>query len=240
MDGNHGETTPVALSDEERRALMTEAQALEAAGRRAVDAADYAAARTAFAQELALRRRLGERGAIIYGLFHLAWVLRFGQGQFVAARVLLEEALALADDLDSPLHLGAAYGDLGDLALDEGDYAAATRLLTESLIRLTPLTRDAGTNGALLEGMALAAAGQGQWRRALHLFGAASALREAAGIPQTQPAVVARFTKHLAPARAALGPEAARAAEAQGRGMDLDQALAYALMAADDDPVTAG
>ncbi len=86
----------------------------------------------------------------------------------------------------------------------------------------------------------MAAAGLGQWARALRLFGAASALREAAGIPQIQPTVVARFDRYLGPARAALGAAVATAAEAQGRDLDLDQALAEALMTLDDEPHSSG
>jgi hypothetical protein len=87
--------------------------------------------------------------------------------------------------------------------------------------------------GAILESLAMAAAGQGKSARALRLFGAASDLRDAAGIPQVQPAVVARFELFLAPVRAALGSDAAAAAEAEGRSLDLDRALAEARGGAD-------
>jgi tetratricopeptide (TPR) repeat protein len=204
-------------------------EALDAAGRRAVDAGDYAAARSAFERVLALCRDQGDQHGILYALFHVAWVMRFGQGEVAAARPLLEEALAIARTLDDPRSVGSALGNLGDIALDEGDFLAATRLFQESLVLLSSITRDAGTNGATLEGLAMAAAGQEQWVRALRLFGAATALREAEGCPQTQPAVVARFARLLGPARVGLGADASASAEAAGRAMSLDQAIAYAL-----------
>jgi tetratricopeptide (TPR) repeat protein len=239
MSENHTGTTPAPTSAQDAQAVA-EAAAFDAAGRSAVEAEDYAAARAAFERELALRRALGDRPGVVYSLFHVAWVLRFGQGEVAAARPLLEEALAVARDLGDPRYVGSALGDLGDLALDEGDFAAAERLLAESLALLSQITRDAGTNGALLEGLAMAAAGQGRWARALRLFGAASALREAAGVPQTQPAVVARFARLLTPARTALGAEAAVAAETQGRALSLDRAVEEALAEAGDDRHRAG
>lgn len=204
------------------------AAALEAAARRAVDAEDYATARAAFERELVLRRQLGDTNGIIYALLHVAWVRRVGQGEISAARPPLEEALAIARER-SPEHLSALAWNLGDQALSEGDFATADRLLRESLAAAASGPRDAGTMGGALEGVAMAAAGQGRWVRALRVFGAASALREAAGIPQVQPAVVARFDRFFGPARTALGPTSAAVAEAQGRSLRLDQAIAEAL-----------
>lgn len=207
--------------------LAAAAGALDAEGRRAVDKEDYAAARDAFERELALRRRLDDVPGTIYALVHVAWVCRVGQGDHAAARPLLEEALAIARER-SPWHVGVVLANLGDQALAEGDGRTAGRLLRESLPLLASDTRDAGTIGAMLEGLAMAAAGERQWTRALRLFGAASALRDAAGVPLAQPAVVARFARSLAPARAALGAEAG-VAEAAGRSLTLDQALAEAM-----------
>ena len=220
-------------------AVVADADAFQDAGRRAVDAEDYAAARAAFALELELRRAMDDVPGVIYALVHLAWVLRIGLDEVAAARPLLGEAVALAHER-SLEHVGAVHWNLGDQALSEGDVATAERLFREAGAPLSRTTRDPGTNGALLEGLAMAAAGQGHWERALHLFGAACGLRAAGGVPQVQPAVVARFARHLAPARDALGPEAAATAEAQGRALDLDQAIAYALTAASDEPDHAG
>src|SRR5262245_61517017 len=115
---NDERTTRAAISDPFGR-NAAEVQNFDAAGRRAVDAEDYAASRAAFERELALRREIGDRPGVVFALFHVAWVMRFGQGEIAAARPLLEEALAVARDLDSPLHIGTALANLGDLALDE-------------------------------------------------------------------------------------------------------------------------
>lgn len=217
--------TPPAPSEVVAAAALDE-------GRRAVDAEDYPAARAAFERELALRRQMDDVPGIIYALIHVAWVCRVGQDDGAAARPLLEEALEIARER-SPWHVGVVLGNLGDQALADGEFETASRLLRECLVQVTSVTRDAGTMGAILESLAMAAAGEGTWTRALRLFGAASSLREAAGIPQVQPAVVARFDQFLGPARAALGSEAAASAEAEGRSLDLDRALAEALGNAD-------
>ena len=235
MRRNDEGAIPAPTPESPDQAIALEADALDTAGRRAVDAEDYVAARAAFEQELALRQQLGDQPGVVYALVHVTWVRQVGLGETTGVRPLVDEALVIARDLDSPLLIAVAVGHLGGLALDEGDGATADLLLKESYALLVPITRDAGTNGALLESLAMAAASQGQWARAVRLFGAASALREAAGIPQTHPAVVARFERYLAPARAALGAEAA-VAEAQGRALDLDQAIAYALAEAGEDP----
>jgi non-specific serine/threonine protein kinase len=102
------------------------------------------------------------------------------------------------------------------------------------------MRRDLGDKQGLaegLEGMAYAAAGQGQAARAARLFGAVEALREALGAP-IFPCDRADHERHAAMARRALGEGAFDAARAAGRALPLDDAVAYALSA--EDPVPAG
>jgi len=67
--------------------------------------------------------------------------------------------------------------------------------------------------------------------RAARLAGAAEGLRERIGSPLNR-ADQERLHRYLAPARAALAPEAFDAARSEGREMDEGRALAYALEAA--------
>jgi len=78
--------------------------------------------------------------------------------------------------------------------------------------------------------VALAAA-QGQPERALHLAGAAAALRETIGAP-LPPTEQEEFERHLEMARQTLDEEAAAKALANGRAMTLEQAIEYALQEA--------
>jgi len=83
-----------------------------------------------------------------------------------------------------------------------------------------------------LEGLALiAAAGESLTRpyaeRTARLFGAAEALREAAGAPMP-PVDRADFERASDAARAALGEDEYKAAKDAGRVVTLDQVMAYA------------
>jgi hypothetical protein len=78
-----------------------------------------------------------------------------------------------------------------------------------------------------LESLARVAAAQGQPERAAQLFGAA-ALRDALGAP-LPPADRADYERQVAAVRATLGEEAFAAVWAEGRGMPLEEAAAFAM-----------
>jgi hypothetical protein len=65
---------------------------------------------------------------------------------------------------------------------------------------------------------------------AARLWGAATAQREAAGLPRTCTEAAA-VDRHLETSRTALGPEGFAAAAAGGAGLELEAALAEALAA---------
>ncbi len=79
-----------------------------------------------------------------------------------------------------------------------------------------------------VEGLAGIAAARGRGERALHLAGAAHALRLAAEMP-AHPDEQARLDGWLAAARQALRAEAQATAWAEGQAMSLEQAITYAL-----------
>jgi hypothetical protein len=100
-------------------------------------------------------------------------------------------------------------------------------LLREGLV----LSRDIGAVDVLCEGLdniAEVAAVQWQSYRAALLFGAAEALREQLGAPQ-QPAERAYHAVLMDDVRADLGEEVFILAQAAGRELPLDAALALAL-----------
>jgi len=71
-------------------------------------------------------------------------------------------------------------------------------------------------------------AGSQQLERAARLFGAAEALRAAAGVPLT-PFDRADYDRDVAAIQAQLDNAALKAAWVEGRAMSLEQAVAYAL-----------
>jgi DNA-binding CsgD family transcriptional regulator len=124
----------------------------------------------------------------------------------------------------------------GDIALAQGDFATARECYRESLLLRSRAESRPGI-AASLDAFARLAAAQGQAQRALKLVGAAAALHEATGpsleaqhysyavLPQgprpTDP-LVEQAGQHLS-------AQAQNAAQASGRALSLEQAIAYAL-----------
>jgi hypothetical protein len=118
-------------------------------------------------------------------------------------------------------------GNLGRVALSQGEYGRAAALLEEALL----LSRDIGTRelvAAGLECLAWVAAARGQSRRAARGCGAAEALREVLGAP-LPPDERADHDQAVHAMRTALGEEAFAAAWSAGRALPLEQAIALAL-----------
>src|SRR5712691_5463074 len=147
------------------------------------------------------------------------------QGNIDSARKLLEASLAHGREVGRWLAAWPA-ADLADLLIEQRDHTAARPLLREALITY----RDAGDRegvAASLEGCARLAATIGLAAQAVRLAGAAAALRAAVGTPARGERT--NLDRHLAGARATLGPRAADAAWADGLSLPPAQATAEAL-----------
>jgi len=118
-------------------------------------------------------------------------------------------------------------GYMGDLALDMGDLASAREHYADGLQRSWACGDKRGS-AHCWEGMAILAVVDGDPEHALHLGGAAAALRHAcsAALP---PSSRARLVGSLDRARRVLGQAAAETAWAEGQAMTPDEAMAYAL-----------
>jgi hypothetical protein len=139
----------------------------------------------------------------------------------------LEESLAQFRDLDYTIGVGVTLIALARVAHTQGDSARAAQHFAQALalLRETPVSE---VHHTAIEGLAGVAAAQGQPERAARLFGAAEALREAAGEP-LPPAYRAAYERDVAAARTQLDEATFAAARAAGRAMTLEQAIAYAL-----------
>jgi len=99
---------------------------------------------------------------------------------------------------------------------------------------------DRRRTAACLEGLAVTASTRGESERAARLFGAADALREAAGVTLPPPHR-AIHEPRVAAVRAALRPEVFESAWTAGRAMSLEQAVRYALQRSSGEwPVASG
>jgi non-specific serine/threonine protein kinase len=149
------------------------------------------------------------------------------QGEHTRARALCEQALASARLWRRPPSVAWSLLNLGDVALSEERYDESAALYRESLI----LFQDQGNRSAIahaLEGLAGAAAGRAEPRRATLLLGAAEAVREAIRAPLKATEYVEHGNR-IAHLRTVLGQETFAHCWKAGRGMTLEQAILHAL-----------
>ena len=147
------------------------------------------------------------------------------RGNVDRARKLLEASLAHGREVGRWLAAWPAL-DLADLLIEQRDHAAARAPLREALVTY----RDAGDREGVadcLEGCARLAATVGLADQAVRLAGAAAALRAVIVTPARGERT--NLDRHLAGARATLGPRAADAAWAEGLSLPPPQATAEAL-----------
>ena len=183
---------------------------------------DEARAAALHAEAVGLIRRTGQRRGYGHLYNELGGVARI-RGELERARQLHREALPIVRELvgwsvpHTLAQLACAEARLGDL-----DAADAHLREAAELILATP---QPATAASVLAGAALAAVGRGRPERAARLLAAAEATRERAGLV---PFGAERHEAGLAAeaVRAALDPDALAAAQAGGRALTAEEALA--------------
>ena len=118
-------------------------------------------------------------------------------------------------------------GNLGNVALEQGDLRSATTYQRQALM-LKPGLGARRPIAITLEALAAIAATDGRARRAARLLGAASAIRELIGTPQPAPERTA-ISKAVAQAKAVLCALEWHAAHLEGKSLSIEQAIAYGL-----------
>ena len=181
----------------------------------------------AFEQSLELRRELGDAAAETRALVGVAQVL-VALGDTERAETLSHELLERSDGDPRTEHF--AYHFLADCALIRSDTVEAEKRYRESLRAALPLG-DVFETSFEVQGVAMAAAGNGDPERALRLAGAVEALWESLGTSIHVAFWDALLERYLGPARAELGGRA-DAVWAEGRALDFDDAIELALAAA--------
>jgi tetratricopeptide (TPR) repeat protein len=214
---------------------------------------DLEAARGYWEKSQTLWLERGNRTAVAWMLNNLGLVAD-RQGRYEEARWILEQGLTLRQELGDRWGVGVSLQSLGEVARHQGDRCRAMELFREALA----VFRSEGIKLGMvhcLESMGRAAAESisGGWRpgeraggeaaatekapasclmrtaaAAARLFGAADGVRDALGTP-LQPVDRADHERCVDTVRSALGEEAFAAAQAEGRALELEQAVAYAL-----------
>jgi predicted ATPase/class 3 adenylate cyclase/Tfp pilus assembly protein PilF len=187
---------------------------------------DYTRARRLYEEGLVLFKQLGDKWQIanaLNNLGNLAW----SQGDYPRAAAYYDESLARYQEIGDQSSIALSFCDQGYLALDQGDEARAAALLARSLA----LSREIGETGLIaycLRGLGGVAMAQGQPERGARLLSAAEALFDAYGHAMN-PTARDRHDREVTTAREQLGEAAFAAAWEAGRGMPLEQVIAYAL-----------
>jgi DNA-binding CsgD family transcriptional regulator/tetratricopeptide (TPR) repeat protein len=109
---------------------------------------NYAAARTMYAESLALLRQSGDRWRIAYTLLY-SGVIHFVQRDVAAARRSFEEGLTLFREVGDPWGIARGLNMLGELSLATGDAGAAKELMTEALARYREIRDRLGATRSL-------------------------------------------------------------------------------------------
>ncbi len=187
---------------------------------------DYSTARLLYEESLAVDRELGFKPGMAATLAELGYV-SYRLGNLERAIACYTEAVSLSQDVGL-LNEGAnAQFGLAQVALSEGDPQAAKALFQESLFAYRRIN-DAAAVAVCLAGLAQVQTSTGQPKRAARVLGAADALLETSG---------ARLNWHdrlyydssIKTVRDQLDQITFAAAWAEGRVMQTEQAIAYAL-----------
>ena len=188
------------------------------------EAADNAGSLRAFEESIALRRGLADAAGETRALVGVCQVL-VAQGDVDRAEPLSRDLLARAGGDPRSKHF--AFHFLADCALIRGDVVEAERRYADSLRAALPLG-DVIETSFEVQGMAMAAAGAGDERRALLLAGSVDALWASLGVSFSIPFWDALLERYLDAARTRLGDEA-DAVWADGRELAFDDAVDLAL-----------
>jgi tetratricopeptide (TPR) repeat protein len=189
---------------------------------------DFRAARVLHEESLALRRELGDRWGTAASLMNMAMADR-ELGDLTAARELYEASEAIYQELGDQRSTARASREAAIIMCDQGDYEGAQSLLKKSLASFLKLGDRTNICDALY-GLAYAFLLPDP-RRAAILWGAGGRLREEQGV-QAPPMYRSREDREVAAARAALGDDTAfDLAWQEGRAMNFEQAVGFALEA---------
>src|SRR5215210_2903961 len=209
----------VALATQESaggpRRTAARAKVLSGGGFLAWMQGDQATARPLAEESVELFREGDDKFGLGITLSRLG-ITALAQGDYAAAQAALEEGAEICREIEDDWALALALRNLGIGAFRQGDYERAVARLRESLAVLQETGNPLYMQN--LELLAAAVSMRGDHGRAVRLFGAAEALREAVGA-FVLPLYRAEYDLGVAAARAGMDEAALTAAWAEGRAM---------------------
>ncbi len=228
----------VELSRQAGRAPHAEAYAQLGFGLVATVRGAFEAAMRHLEEAVPLLHESGELGLAAHSHIWVGTVLLL-QRDFDGARRRFEEGLELGRRVGDRLPICNALFYLAHLALAQADYGLAARRFSEGIV-LSKEIGDRGNVAYMLEGLAAVAGAQGWDERSARLYGIAEGIIEAIGF-RLQTYFTPDSTLHertVAAVRSRLGKEVFEEARAEGRAMDFEGAVEYALSEEEQAPPT--
>jgi non-specific serine/threonine protein kinase len=205
-----------------------EALALAATGVPTLQQGDVERATAILEEGIGLLREAGDKWETGFMLAHLGMIY-LDRGEVARATRHFEESLALSREVGHRFSGSVSLTNLAGAAQARGDHEQATGLYSEGLTLAIELS-DKANAAYCLEGLARATGARGDHERAARLFGTAEALLEAAGDPLYAHAQDRAYYERAVDAlRSRMGEEAFRGAWSEGRAMEMEEAVEYAL-----------
>jgi len=193
-------------------------------GALALDRGDEARAAELLEESLRLKRSLGNPYSLAFTL-ELLGNIEKNRGDYARSASFHTEALSLRRELGHKQGIAMSLNNLGHALLSQGQPEAAARHLLESLALFQELMDIRGLAECLMN-LAGVAGTQGHHEVCPRLAGAATALREAHGVQLTASERVSE-ERLLGMSREAMGEEAFRKAEGQGKRMGVEEAMEF-------------
>jgi tetratricopeptide (TPR) repeat protein len=202
------------------------AEAIKNLGNVASERGDHDSARRCYEESLELEKQIGDARGVAAAQNNLG-VLAILQNDLDRASELLEQALAFFRGRSDKQGTARVLMNLGSVREAQGNYDEAAEILKESIL----IMKEIGSHwdlADLLELMGSVMNGHGRHEEAARVFGAAEALRELLGAP-VPPAERDSYGRRIAAVKERLDPDTFASAWAEGRALDVDQAVELVL-----------
>ncbi|RDI16227.1 non-specific serine/threonine protein kinase [Rhodococcus sp. AG1013] len=174
----------------------------------------------------------------IYALLLLGWVYQMS-GQTARALANHEKVLAITESHGESVYRSYALAAMGIALWRHGDSDYALQQLEKALLLTRPVD-NLITTSTCLQALAWITAERNDSRRAAVMMGAAAELRHTVGSPPILfPSLLPYEEQSERKARRALGARAFETAYREGRSLDLEAAIAFALGERSDDRTAA-
>jgi predicted ATPase/class 3 adenylate cyclase len=193
---------------------------------RILDDTEYARATSFTAEAIHLMKGLADQGSVAQALTNLGEYERMRK-DLARARATYQEGLEIAGAIGDVIREQILLANLGQVAMEEGDYAASFVFLRRGLESALAHNNPPNVLYCLVS-LAWLCCRRGKLDRSARLMGAHAALAESAGV-SLQQAEQAQNDQYAGELREKLGDGAYEALLQEGRAMTMEQAIAYAL-----------